>query len=121
MQTSVSERLKMAMAYAKAKWGLKTQKEFGDHLGYGSSSYLSQVMNGSKNPEEFIKKLCLAEPDLNEDWILSNVGEMLNNVPKNDYLLNNDERYEMLRQLNDVQSKYIAHLEKELEKYKKKD
>lgn len=55
----------------------ENEREMADKFGYTKSSF-SQIING-KVPlsEKFIKKLCSANENINEVWILSGEGEML--------------------------------------------
>ena len=62
-----------------AKSGIvKNQRDLGEKMGYNNESAFSQVINEKViEPKDFIAKLKTIEPNLNENWLRTGVGEML--------------------------------------------
>ena len=76
-------RFKLMIDYLKNKGVIKTQKELGNKMGYSNESAFSQVINGKQNiPKDFMDKLKVLMPELNENWLITGEGEMLK--PDND-------------------------------------
>lgn len=75
----------------------KNQREIGTLLGYKNESAFSQVINEKVGyPKNFMSKMLDLCPDLNRDWLLYGVGEMLKSakpaplsVTGNDNAVNN--------------------------------
>lgn len=76
-------RFKLLIDYLKNKGVIKTQKELGNKMGYSNESAFSQVINGKQNiPKDFMDKLKVLLPELNENWLLTGEGEMLDEAEK---------------------------------------
>lgn len=72
-------RLKTLIRFAVGQGLASTQKDLGKILGYTNESSFSQIINGKVEiPKNFISKLKNLIPNLNEQWLLTGEGEMLN-------------------------------------------
>lgn len=55
----------------------ENERDLAEKLGYTKSSF-SQILNGKVAlSDKFVKKLCSANENINEVWIMSGVGDML--------------------------------------------
>lgn len=71
-------RNKIVVRHLTSKGVAQNQKELGEKMGYSSESAFSQVINEKvPEPKDFISKLKIFEPDLNEEWLKTGEGEML--------------------------------------------
>ena len=72
-------RNKFLVQYIVSKGLASSQKELGQLLGYSNESSFSQIINEKVTyPKDFIERLKSILPDLNENWLLTGEGEMLN-------------------------------------------
>ena len=72
------QRVKNVVDWLIYKEKIKSRKELADKMGYTESS-ISQIINGKVTlSDRFIKKLSILDEAINQDWILTGNGEMLN-------------------------------------------
>ena len=72
------ERVKKVVDWLIFKRKVKSRKELAEKIGYTESS-MSQILNGKVSlSEKFIKKLSIYDNAINEEWLLTGRGEMLN-------------------------------------------
>lgn len=79
MKTSDSQRIKLLISWLVAQGYAVNQEDLGCKLGITSKSYLSQLVNGKVNNDEFINKLSKLDKRINNDWLMTGEGDMLNN------------------------------------------
>ena len=78
------DRNKILIRYIIDNQIAESQKDLGKKLGYTNESSFSQVINGKvRMPKDFISKLKMLVPDLNEEWLMEGKGDMLKdgNIP----------------------------------------
>ena len=66
---TITERVKFIIRYLISKGIARNQAELGSRINIGSTSYLSQLVNGKQNNTEFINKLIELAPDINKEWL----------------------------------------------------
>ena len=72
------DRLKLLVRYIVSQQIAANQKDLGKKMGYTNESAFSQVINNRvEMPKDFIAKLKILIPDLNESWLVNGSGEML--------------------------------------------
>ena len=72
------DRYKVLIRYIVSNKIAKSQKDFGEKLGYKTESSFSQIINGKVNqPKDFIERIKIFVPTLNEKWIETGEGDML--------------------------------------------
>lgn len=96
-------RIKLAIQWLIYEGIADNQENIGKLLGYSNKSSFSQVLNGKKTiPESFIKRLCSLHEKLNEHWILTGKGDMLNE--NNTDKLTHSENGEGVPYFEDIES-----------------
>lgn len=73
-----TNRIKKAINWLIFQEVAENERALANLMGYTKSSF-SQLVNG-KVPlsEKFVKKLCSLDPDINEVWIMTGEGNLLN-------------------------------------------
>lgn len=72
------QRVKKVVDWLIFKDKIKSRKELAEKMGYTESS-MSQILNGKVSlSERFIKKLSIMDDAINQNWILTGDGNMLN-------------------------------------------
>lgn len=76
-----TDRFKILVRYLVSNGLADNQKDLGRKLGYGNESAFSQIVTCKVvMPKDFISRLKSLAPYINEDWLLTGEGEMLNPV-----------------------------------------
>ena len=72
------DRYKILIRHAKECGYISSQKDLAYKIGYKDEVSFSQIINGkTKEPKDFIQRICNIIPGLNRDWLLYGEGEML--------------------------------------------
>jgi hypothetical protein len=72
------DRYKILIRHAKERGYITSQKDLAYKIGYKDEVSFSQIINGkTKEPKDFIQRICSIIPGLNENWLLFGEGEML--------------------------------------------
>lgn len=83
MYISVSQRFILAIEHLKDSKQIQRQAELCTILDV-SKGYVSQLVNGAKEPSKLLmSKFTNRFPEINEKWLLTGEGDMLNNSVKN--------------------------------------
>lgn len=78
MYVDVSQRFKQVIDYLLKSRVLKNQAELSQTLSL-SKGYVSQLVNGQREPSgEVVSKLANSFPIINESWLHTGIGNMLN-------------------------------------------
>lgn len=79
---TITQRLRKVINWLIFTEYAENERDLAEKLGYTKSSF-SQIVNG-KVPlaEKFVKKLCSADENINEVWIVDGKGEMFLNSPR---------------------------------------
>lgn len=80
MDNSVTQRIKLVIQWLILQGYAINQEDLGRKMGIANKSYLSQLISGKANNEEFINKLSGFDSRINYDWLLTGEGEMLKNT-----------------------------------------
>jgi len=124
--TTISERILQMTDFLKV-----STNDFAKKLGYSRSQAIYDVINGKSKPSfDFFDKLYNSEysEKFNSDWLLTGRGEMLKenietqrvlNEPGESYVIDYKELYLREKQTVDLQNKYIASLELQLNSKRK--
>lgn len=76
----INDRIKILIKWLIGNRYANSQKELGSILGYKNESYFSQIIGGVVPlSKKTIKKICSLDERINEIWLLTGEGEMLNN------------------------------------------
>lgn len=74
----INERIKAVVKWLIGQQLGKNQEDIGKLLGYTNKSSFSQVINGKVPlPTDFIERLCSLDPDINNVWIETGEGKMI--------------------------------------------
>lgn len=77
---NINDRIKILIKWLIGNRYANSQKELGSILGYKNESYFSQIIGGVVPlSKKTIKKICSLDERINEIWLLTGEGEMLNN------------------------------------------
>lgn len=68
-QRTITERVKFLIRHIIGLGIAKNQEDLGRIMGITNKSYLSQLVNGSRDNEKFIDSLVNYIPDFNTDWL----------------------------------------------------
>ena len=68
-QRTITQRVKFLIKYIIGLGIAKNQEDLGRIMGISNKSYLSQLVNGSRENEKFIGSLVNYVPDFNIEWI----------------------------------------------------
>lgn len=68
-QRTITERVKFLIRHIVGLGIAKNQEDLGRIMGITNKSYLSQLVNGSRDNEKFIDSLVNYTPDFNTDWL----------------------------------------------------
>ena len=68
-QRTITQRVKFLIKYIIGLGIAKNQEDLGRIMGITNKSYLSQLVNGSRENEKFIECLVNYVPDFNIEWI----------------------------------------------------
>ena len=77
MENTKTQRIKLAISYVISEGKAENQEDLGRKLGINNKSYLSQIVNGRVNSDDFINKLIRLEGRIDKNWLLTGEGEML--------------------------------------------
>ena len=73
-----NQNIKDVFAFFKQKRIIRNQQDFTERIGYDKST-VSQIMNDRVAvPNRMIENICIAFPMINERWLLTGEGSMLN-------------------------------------------
>ncbi len=68
-QRTITERVKFLIKHIVGLGIAKNQEDLGRIMGITNKSYLSQLVNGSRDNEKFIDSLVNYTPGFNTDWL----------------------------------------------------
>jgi transcriptional regulator with XRE-family HTH domain len=87
-----TQRIKKVVEWLIFKGKVKSRRDLAENMGYTESS-VSQILNG-KVPlsDKFIKKLSIMDSVINQDWLFTGEGEMLNTHIQTDSLSGADNK-----------------------------
>lgn len=68
-QRTITERVKFLIRHIIGLGIAKNQEDLGRIMGITNKSYLSQLVNGSRDNEKFIEYLVNYAPDFNIEWL----------------------------------------------------
>lgn len=75
------QRIKRVINWLIFQEVAESEKELSEMLGYTKSSF-SQIVNGRVPlSDKFVNKLCSLDENINKVWVLTEQGEMFNNIP----------------------------------------
>lgn len=76
------DRYKILIRYAKENGFIKSQKDLAYKMGYKDEVSLSQIINNkTREPKDFVQRICDIIPNINADWLATGQGEMLTTSP----------------------------------------
>ena len=108
-QRTITERVKFLIRHIIGLGIAKNQEDLGRIMGITNKSYLSQLVNGSRDNEKFIECLVNYAPDFNIEWLYDESIE-------NPFLVGTEQKVE--EKIKGPEDK-IAELEHKIELLKK--
>lgn len=83
MKPAQAERIKFLIAALKERGDIKNQNDLAEKVGIFNKAYMSHIVNGRASTTDFIRKVKLLYPDINEEWIKDGYGTMFNHQTGN--------------------------------------
>ncbi len=88
---AMKQRIKILISWLISEGFAVNQEDLGKKIGIESKSYLSQLINGTKNNDKLVNKLISLDKRISEDWLLTGEGEMLKREEKEEVIKKEDE------------------------------
>lgn len=116
--TMMIGRLKFVIKIMVKEGLILSQEDLGEKLGYSGKVYISRLINGKVDNKQFIEKLLVFNPSINQKWLFTGIGEPFKRDENtNDnllYIAKLESEIKILREENEA-------LKQQLEEYKQND